>query len=177
MTIKELFNDGEGMFEFFATLPSYETVFGDLSPDVLDDTIVLLYGERTIIPLPFDTVDHIYSCIWVTNKDSWQRMWKAWLAEYDVLASKMQVTTTAADHDDTTDRTAEVKGKRAAYDTDTLLDDTSDITTDKTNKVASANETTETTGTFGVPMYKAVSDEIKMRKNSVLLDIVKKAAS
>lgn len=176
MTIKELFNE-KGMFGYFATLPSYEQTFGDLDPDVLDSTIVLLCGERPTIPLSFDTVDNIYSCIWTINKDSWGRIWKAWLAEYDVLASKMQVTMTETGNSDTITRNYETTGKRAAYDTDTLLDDTSDITTDNTTKKASVSGSSETTGTFGVPMYKAVSDEIKMRKNDVLLDILRKAVS
>lgn len=176
MLIKELFADN-GAFSYFATLPSYKTVLGDLDPNILDCTMILLYGERKVMPLPFDDVTKLYECVWTDNKDGWQRIWQAWNAEYDVLSSKMQTTNVKSNHTDNTDTNSETIGKTAAYDSDTLLNDTSGTVSDTSTKTTEDSSLTETFGTYGVPHYKAILDEIKMRRNNVVRGFVEKVAS
>lgn len=162
MKVNEFFKNGKGIFKdiFKVSFPDeYQIIFGVIEPSMLDNLVILKYGQKELITaISDDTYLDTCKAIISLNITNWVRYAKDMQLEYDVLKPvKQTVTKTENVSQEKTNNQTETDADISFGDVD--FSDSDKQTTDNTENVTQERTTTETLSGYSVNA--SITDEIK----------------
>lgn len=153
----------------------YQNIFGTIDPTLLDDTVLMRYGNKTLaMTFNNDNYKAIIKAVISVNVDSWNKQANTLNLDYNILNQKtketvLKVTESSKNDSSGTDENQSVTFNNSEYGNNERTNRTSADTTDREQ-----NTTYSESGFVGGGNITAsVKEEMKFRQNNLRSQVIK----
>lgn len=178
MKLNEFFNTDRAIFTnvFEPNFPElYQTIFGTIDPNLLDSTLLMRYGNRTLaLTFNNDNYKALINSVITINGDSWEKQAQAFNVSYNVaqgasVESEKTISGTTDDNSTGVDENQDITFNNSEYGNN-----------ERTNRTNTANRKSEQKETYrqsgnlgGSNIIENVTQEVKLRQNNLRAQVIK----